>query len=182
MPAGLVMVRAMAHPLRLRLLEIFAERPCTTKQAAERLGEAPTRLYHHVAALERAGLVRLRETRPVRGATEKYFETVRSRLEPGDVLGHAGAERDYEAMSVALFDPARAELVKALAAGKKPETLIAVRGVYRLTPGGARRLAKALGAVLRRRKRQSVARPRGRTRRYTLTIAFLPADEDAPSR
>src|SRR5437763_15673776 len=64
---GMEEVRALSHPLRLRLLELFAERPRTTKQAAEVLGEAPTRLYHHVAALEKAGLVRLRETRRKRG-------------------------------------------------------------------------------------------------------------------
>ena len=37
-------------------MELFAEAPRTTKQVAELLGEPPTRLYHHVAALERAGL------------------------------------------------------------------------------------------------------------------------------
>src|ERR687885_2239721 len=80
MAAGLDQVRALAHPLRLRLLELFVRQPMTTKQAAEALGEPPTKLYHHVAALERAGLVRLRETRPNRGTTEKYFETVSGQL------------------------------------------------------------------------------------------------------
>src|SRR5260221_10320947 len=73
---GLEQVRALSHPLRLKLLEIFAARACTTMQAAERLGESPTRLYYHVAALERAGLVRLTETRRNRGATEKYYKAV----------------------------------------------------------------------------------------------------------
>src|ERR1051326_7711550 len=71
---GLDQVRALAHPLRLRLLELFARQPRTAKQAAEVLGEPPTRLYHHVAALERAGLIRLKETRQNRGTTEKYYE------------------------------------------------------------------------------------------------------------
>lgn len=69
-------VRILAHPLRLRLLELFAESPCTPKQAAERLGLPPTRLYHHVAALERVGLVRVRETRRNRGTVEKHYEAV----------------------------------------------------------------------------------------------------------
>ena len=60
-------VRALAHPLRLRLFEAFARGPKTTKQAAELLGVAPTGLYHHAQALERAGLIRLKETRPNRG-------------------------------------------------------------------------------------------------------------------
>src|SRR5258706_7216648 len=65
-------LRALAHPLRLRLFELFAEAPRTTMQVAVVLGEPPTRLYHHVNALERAGLLRLRGARPNRGAIEKY--------------------------------------------------------------------------------------------------------------
>ncbi len=66
----------LAHPLRLSLLELFAEAPRTTKQAADRLGLPPTRLYHHVAALERVGLVRVRERRQNRGTIEKHYEAV----------------------------------------------------------------------------------------------------------
>src|SRR5918911_101299 len=91
---GLEQLRALSHPLRLRLLELFARRPMTTKQAAEELGEPPTRLYHHVAALERAGLVRLRETRQNRGTTEKYFETVANRFVAArGEAGRGGAHR-----------------------------------------------------------------------------------------
>src|SRR4051812_38870051 len=66
-------LRALAHPLRLRMMELFAESPKTTKQVAELLGQPPTRLYHHVAALERAGLLVLKETRQNRGAVEKWY-------------------------------------------------------------------------------------------------------------
>src|SRR5205809_1154808 len=51
---ALTQVRALAHPLRLRLIELFASGPLTAKQAAQKLGQPPTRLYHHVATLERA--------------------------------------------------------------------------------------------------------------------------------
>src|SRR5678816_3331860 len=66
-------LRALAHPLRLRMMELFSEQPRTTKQVAELLGQPPTRLYHHVAALERAGLLVLKETRQNRGAVEKWY-------------------------------------------------------------------------------------------------------------
>src|SRR5918911_4313495 len=72
--ANVAELRALAHPPRLRMLELFAEAPRTTKQVAELLGQPTTRLYHHVAALERAGLLVLRETRPNRGAVEKWYE------------------------------------------------------------------------------------------------------------
>src|SRR5215510_15903501 len=74
--ANVAELRALAHPLRLRMLELFAEAPRTTKQVADLLGEPPTRLYHHVAALERAGLLRLRETRKNRGTVEKWYEAI----------------------------------------------------------------------------------------------------------
>lgn len=69
-------LKALAHPLRQQLLKHFAVKPATAKQAAEALGYQPTRLYHHVAKLEQAGMIELVETRPVRGTTEKYYSTV----------------------------------------------------------------------------------------------------------
>jgi len=68
-------LKALADPLRQRLLTAFCCRPATTKQVAERLGEKPTRLYHHVDLLEKAGLIELVETRPNRGTLEKYYLT-----------------------------------------------------------------------------------------------------------
>ena len=75
----------VADPLRVRILETIVLEPRTTKQIAELLGEKPTRLYHHVDALAEAGLIRLVDTRPVRGTTEKYYQAVaRSfRTDPG---------------------------------------------------------------------------------------------------
>jgi len=73
-------LKALADPLRQQLLEQFVKQPATTKQVAIALGYQPTRLYHHVAKLEAAGLIRLVEERPVRGATEKYYEAVASAI------------------------------------------------------------------------------------------------------
>lgn len=73
-------VKVIADPLRVRILEALCEETRTTKQVAERLGEKPTRLYHHVEALEKAGLIRLVETRPVRGTVEKYYAGIARRF------------------------------------------------------------------------------------------------------
>src|SRR5881394_4181539 len=85
--AGVAQLRALAHPLRLRIAERFAEGPSTTMQVAAWLGQPPTRLYHHVQVLERAGILRLRETRGNRGAVEKWYETA------GPVQGSRGPGR-----------------------------------------------------------------------------------------
>lgn len=187
---GMQQVRALSHPLRLKLLELFFERPRTTMQAAEHLGEAPTRLYHHVASLERAGLVRLRETRQNRGTTEKYFEAVTSRIEPvelKDALRKKVTRRDLAAMGLVVFDQARNELVRALAVdpGDAAENLMAIRGVLRMSPAAAKRLRKELPGVVKRLQRRSGAtqksrsgsEPRRARGRYSLTIALLPTDQ-----
>ena len=191
---ALAQVRALSHPLRLRLLELFVERPRTTMQAAEAMGEAPTRLYHHVAALERAGLVRLRETRPNRGTTEKYFEAVRpSNLEGGEaLLADKSGRRDLTAAAILLFDQARNELVKAVAAAasRRPDSMMAVRAVLRLSPANADRLVRELAHVIRKRSRRNAAnrKPesenarRDHRERYSLTIALLPIGGVPPTK
>jgi DNA-binding transcriptional ArsR family regulator len=68
-------MKVLADPLRIRIMELFCEER-TTKQVAEILEQPPTRLYHHVAALERVGLIRLARTRQRRGAMEKYYVAV----------------------------------------------------------------------------------------------------------
>ena len=73
-------IKALAHPLRQQILELMIEAPITTKQVADRLGEKPTKLYHHVHTLEVAGLIKLVKTRRKRGTTEKYYEAVAERF------------------------------------------------------------------------------------------------------
>ena len=68
-------IKVLADPLRIRVLEAFCEER-TTKQVAELLGEKPTKLYHHVDALERVGLIALARTRQNRGTVEKYYLAV----------------------------------------------------------------------------------------------------------
>jgi DNA-binding transcriptional ArsR family regulator len=179
-PAGLEQMRALSHPLRLRLLELFGEHPRTTKQAAEALGEPTTKLYHHVAALERAGLVRLRETRQNRGTTEKYFEVTQSQLLAKTDEELLQNEEAQAAMGFVLFDQAREELARALSAGPERGSVVAVRGLLRLSRAEAKRLRKELVALLTRASKacESAAKSRTKRRRYTLTIALLPADRD----
>ena len=180
-------VRALAHPLRLKLVELFAEKPLTAKQAAEKLGQPPTRLYHHVAILERAGILRLEKTRAVRGATEKYFEIAQipqlSGKEAADAI-RKSTPQDREAIGYALFDLARTELLQALAARRAGGTdpIMAIRTLAWLSPQSARKLRRELVRVLARlqRKRSRLegeGKVRGRNmKRYALTISMVPTD------
>jgi len=73
-------IKALAHPLRQRILELMIEAPITTKQVADRIGEKPTKLYHHVDTLEAVGFIRLVKTQKKRGTVEKYYEAVAERF------------------------------------------------------------------------------------------------------
>src|ERR1044072_3070450 len=88
-------LRALAHPLRLRMMELFAESPKTTKQVAELLGQPTTRLHHNVAALERSGLLVLKETRQNRGTVEKWYAGVAQQVR-GAGGGEGGGARGSE--------------------------------------------------------------------------------------
>jgi DNA-binding transcriptional ArsR family regulator len=74
--SNLEQVKVLADPLRIRILEELCMEERTTKQVAQRLGEKPTKLYHHVEALDRVGLIRLTRTRQNRGTLEKYYMAV----------------------------------------------------------------------------------------------------------
>ena len=87
-------VKALTHPIRQRLFELLAKEAATSKQLADILGYKPTRLYHHMATLEQAGLIKLIRTERVRGSTAKYYQAVADslRIDPtllGDTAGAA---------------------------------------------------------------------------------------------
>ena len=112
-------VRILADPLRIRILEGFCEER-TTKQVADLLGEKATKLYHHVDALERVGLIALSRTRPNRGTVEKYYlavaRTFRADSRVFQPKAKGGSEKSVvlRQMMSTIFDTTVAELVSLL--------------------------------------------------------------------
>ena len=79
---------ALAHPLRNRLVFALGDQGATISQLSVRLGTNKGNVAHHLAVLERAGLVRRAHTRQVRGGTEQYFARTARRLRtPGQARG-----------------------------------------------------------------------------------------------
>lgn len=110
-------VKALAHPLRMRIIETLgASDPMTTKQVADALGEKPTRLYHHVDKLEKAGLIRLTHTRQNRGTTEKYYEPIAKQFRAGADLFNEEISDDVKGamapMIHTIFDSTTAEMLR----------------------------------------------------------------------
>lgn len=65
--------KALGHPLRQRLLFALGQEPATISQLAATLGTAKGNVGHHLGVLREAGMVRVVETRQVRGGTEQYY-------------------------------------------------------------------------------------------------------------
>lgn len=115
-------LKLLADPLRLRILEPLCREARTTKQVAEILGESPTKLYHHIDLLEKAGLIRLEETRQKRGTLEKYYRAVAGSFRAGlEVFSGADdAEDSWAAMGASALSTA-VEEARSIEVGRYPE-------------------------------------------------------------
>ena len=178
-------LRALAHPLRLRMMELFAESPKTTKQVADLLGQPPTRLYHHVAALERAGLLVLKETRQNRGAVEKWYGSVAGQLAPiGGVRQKGpGARAARRAVAATVLEQARQEVL-AMPAGAKEAALL-TRFVIVARPTEIPTIRQWLFETIQRMRTEfevddgSVTGAESAYERWAVTLAFAPASGPA---
>ena len=99
-------MRALANPLRLRILRVTLHRPLTNKQIAQRLGRDPGTVLHHVRALVAAGFLAAQDVRAGRrGALERPYRATgkswRVRLLPN---------RGY---AVSVLDSVRDEMIEA---------------------------------------------------------------------
>lgn len=71
-------LRALAHPLRLQLLDVLrSEGPATASQLARRLGESSGATSYHLRALHRAGMV---EEAEQRNARERWWQRTAERM------------------------------------------------------------------------------------------------------
>ena len=78
--ATLAETRALAHPLRLRIIRLLFDRSLTNRELARALGEHPATVLHHVRTLLRTDFIAAEpERRGPRGTVEKpYRSTGRS--------------------------------------------------------------------------------------------------------
>jgi DNA-binding transcriptional ArsR family regulator len=75
------LVKALAHPLRVRILSELERRTATPKELAIALGVPLENLSYHVRALRDFGLIKLEGRRMVRGAVEhRYSLAARPRI------------------------------------------------------------------------------------------------------
>jgi len=94
-PMDAAQLRALAHPLRLQLLEVLqSEGPATASQLARRLGESSGATSYHLRALHRAGMV---EEAEQRNARERWWQrSPDRRVIPNSVPQEASATERAE--------------------------------------------------------------------------------------
>ncbi len=68
------LVKALAHPIRMKILNILDERTATPKELAEALGLPLENVSYHVRTLKDFGFIKLERTRQVRGAVEHHYK------------------------------------------------------------------------------------------------------------
>ena len=146
----LTQVRLLADPLKLELLQAFAEGEKTTKQVAAELGESVTKLYRHVDALHDAGLLAIAHETQKRGTVERTFRAVAKRFEAdhslfADDTGEegGGAFRD-------LLRAGEAEILDALqrASGEDDTDIIVTRLRIKGSPARIAELRERLAGWL----------------------------------
>jgi len=173
-------MKVLADPLRIRILELFCEER-TTKQVAGILEQPPTRLYHHVSALERVGLVRLARTQQRRGALEKYYLAVAKAFSADSRLFSSRkatqAMEATHAVAAQVLETTSADLRTLLERGEGLEAL-QQEGILsylevRATPAELKAIRSRLMKLINNTTRSgSKAAPAGSS--YRLTIAFFP--------
>jgi len=83
----------LLKPIRIELLRQMAE-PRTCPELAEQFQDSPQKIYYHVKALEKAGLVEKVEERRVRGVVEGYYQAkARSYWLAPKLVGQIGGEQ-----------------------------------------------------------------------------------------
>ncbi|MDQ1403638.1 MAG: hypothetical protein QOG03_1954 [Actinomycetota bacterium] len=115
-------LRAVADPLRMRLLGLLEAGDRTVKELATALGLRPNRLYYHVRLLEEHGLIRVASTRMVSGIVERRYELAARRISVSKQLASTVGAEAVGQMASSVLDELRREFVASIEEGDPSES------------------------------------------------------------
>lgn len=182
-----VALRALAHPLRVRLLRLVREhRPVTGARLAALTGESTASVSYHLSVLARHGFI---EPDPVPGPTRRHrpWRTTfdQMRIESTDA-GLPPVQTPQGAVLAALLGEVRSQQDAYLAGAERLPAPVREAATFSLTrlvltPAEHDRLAGEVQAVLDRYPRRDGAVPAGAVA-YSLSFVAVPtAAPDSPS-
>ena len=109
-------VKAMAHPLRIRILALLTERDASPVALAHQLDTTLGRVAYHVRTLEQLGLIELVATHQRRGATEHVY-AARERPRFSDSAWAASSPITKQVMMSAVLSQVGEYVTRSAAAG-----------------------------------------------------------------
>ncbi|MGB8645363.1 MAG: helix-turn-helix domain-containing protein [Anaerolineae bacterium] len=177
-------LKALAEPLRVRMLEALMGEPQTVKQVAERLEEKPTKLYHHVELMEAVGLIKKVKSQKKRGTVETYYQAAAHSitLDPNLLTAGSASHESVEALQAlftTLFESTlvalRASLQAGLIAPQNPHQKVALAGVR--IEATAEQLADIHAKLKALLTAADKTEQKGGPLTYNLTVAFFPVQK-----
>lgn len=154
--ADLDEVRALAHPLRQSILDCVIPAELTVKEIGRQIGIGSTKLYYHIAALERVGLVRATRNEIKGGvcpkryrATARYYQIAAGLLRPTGNGARLDAGADFVAGAV---EHSARLLREAFAVGvvdRWADVVVAGRRTSRVSPEQAAAFRDRLAELVR---------------------------------
>ena len=144
------LVKALAHPIRVRILGILEHRTATPKELAAELGLPLENTSYHVRTLKKFGFIRLERKRQVRGAVEHHYRAV-ARPRVTAAAWEQMPESLKQAMSAANVSQLSELVNRGVAQGKfsRPESQLQ-RMPYTLDEQGFREASAILSEALER--------------------------------
>jgi len=140
------LVKALAHPLRVRILGVLDERMASPSELAEELDAPLGNVSYHVRILASLGLIRLVKETPRRGSVEHHYEAVPRPL-ISDEAWSMVPETVKRAMVGAALEQAGQSVAAAASGGgfDRPEALLS-RGSWQFDEEGWRAISEAARA------------------------------------
>jgi len=141
-------VKAMSHPLRVRILAMLDERKASPNQLAGWLGASLGTVAYHVRTLEQLGLIELVDETRVRGAVEHHYRARERPNVTADGWEAAPPIAKQAAVGSSLDVIAEYARASAAAGGFDRRDAHVARVLYKLDEKGFAQLSKAITKLL----------------------------------
>ena len=141
-------VKAMSHPLRVRILAMLDERKASPNQLSGWLGASLGTVAYHVRTLEQLGLIELVDETRVRGAVEHHYRAKERPIVTADGWAQAPPIAKQAAVGSSLDVIAEYSKASAAAGGFDRGDAQLRRALVRLDAKGFAQLSKACDKLL----------------------------------
>jgi DNA-binding transcriptional ArsR family regulator len=179
-------LKALANPLRVRVLRALMPQRRSAKQVAQALGEGVTKLYRHIKILEQHGFVHAVGQSMVSGIAEIHYRArARSFVVSRTALAEPGqVPSTLDGALAFVLDRAKLSVKRAVAEGRidltarppDPKALLARRTFAKISPQRAREFYQRLLALY---GEFTLERDDGDGQLYALTMTLSPTSDSA---